>query len=403
MKKVKSYIWAIAVMLCLVSCSDADRNGSAEEGKEDQSCFTHSSTKNITSDENYYYTAVSGVIEASPKEHLDFQVICNKPECFHEDDSCIAWLGSGAVFASEGKLFALKSGRSDDMANYELVQISIQDGITTKISTIVQSVESEEGGTLTSPPEFMIHKGYAYYVLLSGADSGEAVSSVYRVKLVKNAKPEKLFEVSGEAGSGCKLRGKGNQVYILSLYLEKESVQSIKSDLYSYSVTDHTLNLVESVKGKEINNDFCIHDQELIYRIRENYEIHSVSLKNGEDRLLVPGKDTEMTGNMLNSDSYIFDWRNFRLPQKNSNTPYIVRVYTYGGELAVEIALPVQDEEMFSGYILGGDEKYLFFYQKEITEHFGVQHHVWTYDLTDLSDGEWKDHILNELSGQPAN
>ena len=329
----KEICFCLIGMLLFAVCSCKRENDTISDGSEDQAYFGHGSTINISSDEEYYYTAVNGLIEAASKDSLEFHVICNKPDCFHNDTSCTAFLGHGGVWVSDGQLFALKTNENaaKETLDLDLIKVSVRDNVAEKIATLLHV--QGDSWSVTYPTEFMVHKGYAYYVIDSGTDSGKAKSMVYRVKLEENSNPEVILELSDDSLASHKLIGEGEKVYILSLYLEDEHAVSVDTTLYEYSISDGTLTHVNGADGINMRC-FYVRNHDLVYETSSEWEIHCLSFKTGEDRLLVSALDSELSGNMCVNDSYIFDWRYTRYGFSgitDSNEPYAVRVYTYEG------------------------------------------------------------------------
>lgn len=400
MRMKRGICFCLIGMLLFAVCSCKKENDTISDGSEDQAYFGHGSTINISSDEEYYYTAVNGLIEAASKDSLEFHVICNKPDCFHNDTSCTAFLGHGGVWVSDGQLFALKTNENaaKETLDLDLIKVSVRDNVAEKIATLLHV--QGDSWSVTYPTEFMVHKGYAYYVIDSGTDSGKAKSMVYRVKLEENSNPEVILELSDDLFALNKLIGEEEMVYILSMHLEDEHAVSVDTTLYEYSISDGTLTHVNDADGINMRC-FYVRNQDLVYEASSEWEIHCLSLETGEDCLIVPALDCELSGIVYANDSYIFDWRFNRYSASgvsDSEEPYAVRVYTYEGEQIAEIELPVQDAA-FAGYPLGADEKYMFFYQDEYEEDEKTGNtnqicHIWTYDMANLEGGQWEDHII---------
>lgn len=396
--KQSSVLLLFATLFC-AACSNHVQ--STIDAPEDQAYFTHGSIKNISSDENYYYTAVNGLIEAASKDSLEFHVICNKPDCFHKDSSCTAFTDSGGVWAYDGQIFALRKSwnGAENTLDYDLVRTSPENGISTKIASILRY--KNKAGAMYPPDEFMIHKGYAYYVVTSGADSGEVMSMVYCLKLEENSNPEEIYKVTGQWGASNKLIGKGEKIYILSLCASDQYSGSVSASLQEYSVSDGTLNQIKYVKGMNANY-FYIHDGSFIYQTASEHDIHCMSLETGEDQLLISSQ-CDLSGGLCANNTYIFDWRYTRIGDSEElvgvGEPYAVWVYTYEGENVAKIELPVQNE-VFAGSPLGADDRYLFFYQKEFADDRETGNtltvdHIWTYDMANMEDGQWEDHIID--------
>lgn len=393
-------IFLLIGLFLLTVCSCGTEKDKDVEEWEDPFYFGHGTTVNICSDENYYYTAVSGRVAAASKDSLDFQIICNRPDCFHDDDTCTAYLNMGGVWNAGGQMYVLKTNYNRDAKLTDLIRISVEDGVSTKIATLMQKRLDESGSSVVGLNEFMIHKGYAYYVIDSGANSGEEKTTVYRVRLKENAEPEALFEVEARI-AGCKLIGKGDRVYILALKGGKSgTLSTIMAELYEYSVSDGTLNRINCV-GEVNANSFYIHGGDFIYETLTGKEIRCISLETGKERLIA-ATQTNLSGGIYANDSYIFDWRFARIDETGeigADEAYTVWIYTYEGELAAKIDLPTQDESFFAGYPLGADERHMFLYRAtggagDEEENSKIIHHIWTYDLTDLEGGVWEDHII---------
>lgn len=193
-----SFIPILIIVLFLSGCAEKnmqpsrDVNKTATEYGDSFQKNMHQSTASAipytceTKDGYYFqYDAFAYYIDRETKSAT---VLCSKPECTHQDDTCNAWIFCSSLSHSNGTLYytnndyVLKNGSYTDCGT--LLYSMEPDG--TKHHA-VQSLEFTPGGNdsqYISPP--IIHKGYVYFV---------CSDALYRVPLgedIQNA--EKIFE-----------------------------------------------------------------------------------------------------------------------------------------------------------------------------------------------------------------
>ena len=185
-KKLFSLLLAVMLPLSCAACS-----GVIESDKEFQKNMNQSDyyrLNRVCETEDGYYLLYGGD-EAYfiDKETKQAALLCTKPECAHDDDTCNARIYGGVLWETGGRLYYTNSALLQEkgkLTDYgERIYSVALDGTDQRV---VQELEFEPSGSSTYVDP-ILHRGYVYFVY-SGV--------LYRVKLGEEL--EKAEELWGD-------------------------------------------------------------------------------------------------------------------------------------------------------------------------------------------------------------
>lgn len=177
--------------------------------------------------------------------------VCNKANCSHNTKDC------NAVFSDSRYPSLINISYYNEnlyvMAQNDgylcLERISL-DGSSRNVSCefarVETDVDEDEDGmktTSTYYPNWIIHRGYAYYAT-SYPGSGKA--ELMRVKLDSEEKAEVLYSMEGEYPELYRVRGYGNGIYFQMGNYTDDSMTDIDAALYVYNVDTGKISEVAS-------------------------------------------------------------------------------------------------------------------------------------------------------------
>lgn len=197
-RKTIRFIPILIIVLFLSGCAEKSIPSSkdisktaAEYGDSFQKNMHQSTSSAIpytceTKDGYYFqYDAFAYYIDRETKSAT---VLCSKPECTHQDNTCNAWIFCSSLSHSNGTLYytnndyVLKNGSYTDCGT--LLYSMEPDGTKHRAIQSLEFTPDENDSQYVSPP--IIHKGYIYFA---------CCGALYRVPLgedIQNA--EKIFE-----------------------------------------------------------------------------------------------------------------------------------------------------------------------------------------------------------------
>lgn len=260
-------------------------------------------------------------------------VLCSKPECTHQDDTCNAWIFCSSLSHSNGILYytnndyVLKNGSYTDCGT--LLYSMEPDG--TKHHA-VQSLEFTPGGNdsqYISPP--IIHKGYVYFVC-SGAlyrvPLGEDIQNAEKIfeEKTRENKQNMFDEVAGEEipestqhttmfdpnAIRYTLWADGEDVYFMANIKQPDG--TMKDTLFSYHPTDNTTKKLwqtpdASEAGTWENTGVSVSQWYLtdgyLYYYLSGGDLWRADLENGKNEKLAEISRKTKYGTAIFSDQYI--------------------------------------------------------------------------------------------------
>ena len=202
MKKLLSlFLSCLFFVLCMTGCDDVpppsyyDDLPDAYNAETDfPSLFAMSaSMPSVMPAENGYYVKCGGWIYFVDKETLSAQLVCNRPECRHWDETCSAYLMGGTHLFQyyNGKLYIDRIDQDDEgRETVNLYAFSSDDCSLQKVCQLPYGFSSGAGG---SSWYYAIHRGYLY--MYSGRDGKIKLERAALSELSeKSLSPELLYE-----------------------------------------------------------------------------------------------------------------------------------------------------------------------------------------------------------------
>lgn len=275
------------------------------------------------SEDAMYLFTFDSILFCFDKSTNTFSHLCGKPECTHDTSSeeCDAYMyGMKGIQYYEGCLYSIvgKEIFEDDVKIGEeiwLCKISL-DGRTRedifKIATCydTKNLEGEEILDNTFSINFIVHRGYMYYIYNYGTGTGvnEALfynnnsNILFRVKLDGSEEPQCIMkmQVLGDYNL-TGLKAKGSYVYF------------INPDRIGYGELfrlNTEANVVEKMNiGVIAYETFTLMDEDIVYKKDAfEYEIYTYNPMTDEEKLLVemPQEDGYWCGELYADKNYIY-------------------------------------------------------------------------------------------------
>ena len=141
-------------------------------------------------------------------EYWDLQTdtkvpLCGKAECTHEDLDCNALLMLGIdprflMYQSDG-LYMIGEFQQDKESVAALFRENLDGGGWEIVTTMQKMGKTDENSFRAGIRNPMADHGWLYYVYDRPVEEGDYIPALCRVKMEKDAKPELLYQESGEA------------------------------------------------------------------------------------------------------------------------------------------------------------------------------------------------------------
>lgn len=185
MKKIITLSLLLCIIFCLSACENhgqqnppmeseglpssgqtsADVLPSAVSATDFQKAFHMSQedeyNRGCASEQGYYFVG-NGYVYYVEKETLRSTILCGKPECQHQDQSCNAYIGNVWHIAYyDGKLYYADAQEQGGFGGKDWNLYSMNTDGTQKQK--VQALRSPNEGFWATPTQFAIHNGYIFY------------------------------------------------------------------------------------------------------------------------------------------------------------------------------------------------------------------------------------------------
>lgn len=234
MKKYLKNIYIIAILMIFLIMSYGCGNSQYTEntyieGQDFQYMYFRQGTTPIMAEtEKGYYFFSGYYLYYADKQAMKPVILCNKPNCLHDEEtdpkkvySCNAFFSNGAtpfIACYGGSIYLLSSVLGKGGQETELLRVSY-DG--TKRKSILK---------FDVKPTFLaIHRGKLYYEETAYDKNQKSIYSIKVFDINKlNAKPEDIYTGSLEGGHIQDLMCYGNSLYFLEFAHNKKSFTSIQ-------------------------------------------------------------------------------------------------------------------------------------------------------------------------------
>lgn len=230
---------------------------------------------NIVSSEEGYYIASGAYIYYVDKETKKQTILCNKPNCLHDEErditkkyNCNAFLSTpGRTLESinyyKGDIYAISNFNPIKKSDvYSLLKIS-KDGSSRKVIYEFDNMISAA----------TVHRGYLYYTSNYLEDNGknEGVLTSKNTKLLrininkKNPKPEMLYDTNLFEDGITSMIAYGKNIYFSSYGYEEKELKNYKSKLIKYDIEKNDTKEILTDYNKGEIGKVSIYDGNLLY------------------------------------------------------------------------------------------------------------------------------------------
>lgn len=291
MKKIQNKISIFLIIFVVLStlitgCSSKSKNINTKQDaisyveNEDFQNFL-GDYYNIVKVKNGYYFFEKMNLYYYDTEAKEVYPVCNKPNCNHQGN-CTSFFSIFNYYPFtlsyyNNALYVLGwEINGKNLRHNYIYEISLDNYKRKKAAYLFDSTDS------TGSVDFIIHRGYIYYIKGGSGNLEETTNYVYRVKLGntnKKEEAEKIYEFRGIGASLSGLKASGNNIIIINnCYGDKEG-NDYKT---SYSLID-----IHSLKSKEIvgNEAYSLFtDGNNIYYEKGTDTVNHINLETNEEK-----------------------------------------------------------------------------------------------------------------------
>ena len=341
LKNIKKIL--AVVLLCIIFLAGCTKTTDSESLKKEVvpiEGFTNTEY-NFETDNQYYFSEYSGVVSVNEgyyinyggflyyldKKNMGNHPVCSNPTCAHNTEDCDAYLGVAEFLQYyDGYLYYVMYDYSN--MDSTLYRKSLDGSVVEKIGILFRAQYT---------PDITIHRGYAYF-----AWDSKNESTLYRIKLEKNAIREKLFVYKeGFHQEIYRIKGYGDGVFFEASYYMNVDLNNSIFNLYYFDSNENAIKLVKEDTG----GDYAVAEGKLYYFKEGGVNQYDISSKKESlfysiDEMVYVSYD----GNYLYFDN------NFDPLQQKNHKIYVVDIK---GVLIDTIHLP-------EGLCYYGDRDYLF-------------------------------------------
>ena len=294
MKKLIIILLIIATTLNITACGNSENAQYTSEEylpESDDQPNIASLRSFAEGNSGYYFLDALSYVQYYDLESGKSHILCDNPECTHEDEKCNAYAGGVTMRYADGNLYYVaEENTTGDFYFWK------KSGDGTKTEKLFFLFHLEDGELEISSTGFCLHRGYVYYILDVGEDG--TTSTLYRRKLEKNAKAEVIERSDSETKAYDRILGCGTKIYYsLIEYKEDESYLQINS----YDILTGELQV--EVSKIEKNANYCVYDNKIYYTDQKN--IHARNMETGEDEIILSGEFSEDMY-LLVDDKYLY-------------------------------------------------------------------------------------------------
>ena len=323
-----------AVLVCAVLLSGCTKTTDSESLKKEVvpiEGFTNTEYNPETDNQYYfsensdsvavdggYYINYAGFLYFFDKKSKENHPVCSNLSCDHKTENCDAYLGDASYLQYyEGYLYYVIYDY--DNKDAILYRKSLDGSVVEKISKILRA---------DIIPNIIIHRGYAYFAWDSKNDS-----TLYRIKLEKDAVREKLFVYDEKFYPGIfRMKGYGDGVMFEASHDLNDDYTGAVFNLYYYDSNENAVKLVK----EDIGGEYTVADRMIYYYKRGGVYQYDISTKT--ESMFYPIE--EMVG-ISYDDRYLYlDNINAMNMNQISEKEHRVYVVDTNGQLIDTIPMP---------------------------------------------------------------
>ncbi len=381
MKKAKrflSFLLAIMTLLPLYACSGIIESTDEFQKNMNQSDY-YRLHKVCETEDGYYFLYGGSKAYYYEKETDKVTLLCTKPDCAHNDETCDGYISGGVLWETGGRLYYTNSALLEEQGRLvdhgERIYSAALDGTRRKV---VQDLEFEPSGSSTYVDP-ILHRGYVYFFY-----SGVLYRAPLGGKIKKTAEMlwgEEIEKETGNfhiydkipVGNSFTLWADGDFVYFMVNVLQPDS---------TYKDTLFAFNTQESGDGERVKQVWQTPDEDevgewtrtgvsvtkwyvtdgYIYFYLSGGDFWRCGLESGEYEKLAETHEKTVYGKAIFSDEYMCllnsvpedkSLPGFEVSGSYSNFDVLslvggdtFYVYTLDGELVTELSLSDVYEEI---------------------------------------------------------
>lgn len=387
MKKLFITVAVICIIFQVTACGTAENlNYTSEEylpESDDQPNI--SSRRNIAEGNGgYYFSDPMAYVYYYDFQSKKSHILCNKPECNHEDETCTAYTEGVSLRYADGYLYyTADEGTTGDCYLWR----KSGDGSKTEKLFLLYHMEEQEAEFASGL--FCVHRGYVYY-FLEGMDGTDG-SVLYRRKLEKNAKAEVIETIDSLSKQYDEVYGVGTKVYYVVYDYDKSNSQA---ELRSYDIVSGKKET--HIKTIGITESYYIYKDEFYYTQGDN--VYRWNLRTGEEEVLL-SKEFSESMYISADDNYLYfdnskdiDERLEKLehPREKLAEWYHERcIYVYDKTSLQQVAVLAIPTQVYAYFDVAADNLILNIVDEEFRildkKEIGTENPEWTtiYSVTD--------------------
>ena len=310
MRKSLAVLTILILFTLLIGCTAQNISPSYSDIPDPASFRQQDRQRYFIELEDRYYYRYNYKVYFSEKENPAFYLLCNKPDCRHNDSNCNAYAESALGYWNE-HLYGAVLLEGDP----RIFRMNLDGTEHTKVADLEQPVNP--AGTAGGFYFFYIHNGYMYYIV-----SNEGMNALFRTEL-DTGRTEQLFKdlLHGETQFSSDLRFNEQMLYFVlcdqdarSFYcidlttLKPQKVREWPSENRSWSVYGNTIYYYASDRAIFCEYDLTTGEEKTF----SQQDYHGGAATYDADYVYLKTWDDDEWGNMGLS---IFD-RNYQFIQR---------------------------------------------------------------------------------------
>lgn len=342
----------------------------------------------IETDNIYYFIDETlCLIKVFDKETGVSSVLCNKPECKHNSNTCNGYIAEGDMVAATLSYYDNHIYYVDIIGSFiNLIEMSM-DGSERKIVTeLYEYVQGENMAVRT--PYMKVYNGYGYYCF-DETDSVEGISKkslLYKVNLKESDDIEIIGEYEGYNTMSSVMQISDDIVYYQVGYFS-EDLSKIYTSIYQYKTEDDKVKiLLKNEAG--LHSAGIIGDKIYYKKMNDDIYVYTVGTKETE-KLIDFTEKNDMLGNLYTDGKYLFyDNTSGMIGNENMDIADVcIKIYDLNGN---EISrVPINEGENFgTKRIYKGKDKIIYFIVSD--DYKNVIKYIDTSDVKEDKVLEWK-------------
>jgi len=328
MKRICSAVILVLVLLC--GCGQSEEKYLASLGKENVNVNSdfRNTHRMVNTDEGVYKLGDFGDVQYIEWSTGKSVALCSKPNCSHIGEECNAYFPSPRFIYAYGDYLYIVA-ENNDYSGMSLYRMSFDGSEKEELYSLVQFDENDSG-KVTLFYQFIIHKGYGYFVCnRTYADfETECETPLYKIELKKNGEMKEIFSVKGYENH-LFFGGKNDTgIYFHNAYIKDINARPYETacDNYYIDIASGEAQCIEELENTGLHSvrgdyGYCIYGTKY-------------SMFNFKDKSKREIIDCGMDFEVYYGDDYMYVDTNIGVAiNELPLSERVIYVYTYDGEL----------------------------------------------------------------------